>query len=314
MRRAQQVALVTCIATLGLIVLGAYVRASGSGLGCSDWPACEGVDALPTDRESFIELSHRYLGTVVGLLVIATAFLSWKYYRHAPIVFWAALINVPLVGFQGILGAITVWRELPAEIVATHLVTAMLVISIEVTVFLAMLREDPSRGFSMSPEARDAARSVGIRALIALAGLATVFWVGGFITENGAALACEGWPDCNGSLLPARDDQEVLHMLHRYLALGVMFLLAPVARAAWRNGEALPWGGSVGALIVALYLVQVAVGAANIFWEFPEPLTVAHTAVAASIWVVVVAAAVLGYYEPAGERREVPLRNSEVPA
>ena len=314
MRRAQQVAFLTCIATLALIALGAYVRSSGSGLGCSDWPACEGTDVLPTDRESFIELSHRYLGTIVGLLVIATAILSWKFYRHVPLVFRGALWNIPLVGLQGLLGAITVWRELPAEVVATHLVTAMLVISLEVTILIAMLREDPERTFVPAAAAAEAGRTVGLRAFVALGALAVTFWIGGFITENGAALACDGWPDCNGSLLPARDGQEVMHMLHRYLAAAVIFFLIPVALACWGPASETRWAPTAAILLVALYLGQVFIGALNVVMTFPELLTVAHTTVAATIWVVLVAAAVLGYYEPARAGREQSMRRTEVPA
>lgn len=314
MKRAQQVALVTCVATLALIALGAYVRSSGSGLGCSDWPACEGGDVLPTDRKSLIELSHRYLGTIVGLLVIATAVLSWKFYRHVPLVFRGSLANVPLVGLQGLLGAATVVRELPPEIVATHLVTAMLVISLQVTILVGMVLEDPERSFAPASKARAAGRLIGSRSVIALAGLAAVFWIGGFITESGAAVACTDWPGCNGSLLPAQDDQEVMHMLHRYLAAGIVLLLIPVARVAWNSADELAWAPLVAILLIGLYVSQVAIGALNVFLTFPSLLTVAHTTVAATIWIVLVGAAVLGYYEPARERREVPLESSEVPA
>ena len=250
----------------------------------------------------------------MGLLVIATAYLAWRHYRDVPLLFWGALVNVPLVGLQGLLGAVTVLRELPPEIVATHLVTAMLVLSIEVVIFTAMLREDPDRSFALSESMRAAGRSVGARAVVALAGLTATVWFGGFITENGAALACEGWPDCNGSLIPARDNKEVMHMLHRYLAAGGMLLLVPVAVGAWRNAAVLSWGAAVSILLAGLYGLQVGVGAFNVFFTFPSALTVAHTTVAATIWVVLVVAAVLGYYEPARERRGTKLQDSEVSA
>jgi heme A synthase len=43
MRRAGQLAMIAAGLTGGLIAYGAWVRVSGSGLGCPDWPLCEGV-------------------------------------------------------------------------------------------------------------------------------------------------------------------------------------------------------------------------------------------------------------------------------
>ena len=205
-------------------------------------------------------------------------------------------------------------KELPPEIVATHLVTAMLVISLEIAILIGMVMEDPDRSLVVREKAAAAGRVIGSRAVLALAGLAAVFWIGGFITENGAAVACTDWPGCNGSLLPARDDQEVTHMLHRYFAAGIVLLLIPVMRAAWGKADVLSWAPLVAVLLVGLYIAQVAIGALNVFLTFPALLTVAHTVVAATIWVVLLSAAVLGYYRPVRERHEVPLKNAEVSA
>ena len=61
-----------------LIVLGAVVRISGSGMGCGDhWPLCNGhlfppLNEIPT----VIEWSHRLLAALVSVLVLALAALA----------------------------------------------------------------------------------------------------------------------------------------------------------------------------------------------------------------------------------------------
>src|SRR3990172_13428590 len=98
MKNAQRLAFTTALATLVLIAIGAYVRATGSGLGCPDWPTCHGGAVPPAEKHSVIEFSHRFAASLVGLLVIATAAMAWRYYRHVPFTFWSAMIAVPLVG------------------------------------------------------------------------------------------------------------------------------------------------------------------------------------------------------------------------
>ena len=298
MKNAQRLALATCLTTLFLIAIGAYVRASGSGLGCPDWPTCHGGVVPPGTRHSLIEFSHRFFGTVVGLLVIATAVMAWRHYRHASFTVWTATLAVPLVGIQGLLGAVTVVKELPPEIVATHLITAMLVLSFELAVLLSMYLEDPAHASQLRAIIQAPSRKVGQLAIAAVAWLAAVMWIGGYIAESGASTACSGWPACNGSILPANDSLEITHMLHRYVAGLFIFFIVPLVVVAWRSRDRLIWSGRVAIVLGVLYAAQVIVGAFNVWFTFPDYLTVAHTVIAASIWFTLVGAIILTYYVP----------------
>lgn len=312
MKNAQRLAFATVAMTLLLIGIGVFVRASGSGLGCPDWPTCHGGAVPPNDEKAIIEYSHRFAGTVVGLLVIATAVYVWRHYRHAPLVTWAAVLAVPLVGFQGILGAITVVRELPPEIVATHLLTAMVVLSFEIFVAIGMWAEDPSRRERFGSFDVAARKRVATFSVAAIAWLAVVMWVGGYMSESGASTACEGWPACNGSVMPGNDSQEITHMSHRFLAGAFVFLVVPAVVVAWRRRRALPWAAGVAGALGALYVTQVAVGALNVWYTFPDPLTVAHTVIASAVWATLTTSIVLGYYQLAPQgQEERPLRRAE---
>jgi heme A synthase len=242
---------------------------------------------------------------IVGFLVIGVAICAWKYYRHVPFVAWLATITVPLVGIQGLLGAITVKRELPPEIVATHLLTAMLVLLCEVTVMVAMFVEDPRR--EDRPADRRAARPIGLLAIATILWLAAVMWIGGYMTESGATTACEGWPLCNGSVVPAANEHEIVHMVHRYLAGGLIFFVAPFVVMAWKRREQVRWAGLIAVLIGGLYVTQVSVGALNVWFSFPDPLTISHTVIAASIWFTLSATIALTFYAPAVVTEKSPL-------
>src|SRR5947209_17768913 len=69
---------VAALAALTLIVLtGAAVRLTGSGLGCPDWPKCYGHAYPPFSVHALIEFGNRALSGVVGLLTIAAAVAAW---------------------------------------------------------------------------------------------------------------------------------------------------------------------------------------------------------------------------------------------
>ena len=315
MKNAQRLAFATALTTVLLIGIGVYVRASGSGLGCPDWPTCHGGIVPPNDNTSLIEFSHRFVATIVGFMVVGTAFMAWRHYRHLPFTLWTAIAAVPLVGIQGLLGALTVVRELPPEVVATHLVTAMLVLACELAVAWSMWMEDPERRARVAT-IRTAVqrRAIAITAIVALGWLAGVMWVGGYMSESGATTACEGWPACNGSVLPAADDQEITHMAHRYIAGLFIFFIAAFIVVCWRNRDAVPWAPTLAVTTGALYVLQVMVGAFNVWYTFPDWLTVSHTVIASCIWFALSTAAVRGLYRPAAVEPARELSGREVPA
>src|SRR6187200_1022291 len=115
--RYAQVTLVA-LAALSLIVLtGAGVRLTGSGLGCPDWPKCYGGSTPPLESHAVIEYGNRLLTGFVGFAVIAASVLAWfrrPYRWHLALL--GALLPLGVVG-QAIRGALVVRYHLAPGLV-----------------------------------------------------------------------------------------------------------------------------------------------------------------------------------------------------
>lgn len=270
-RRFRCLAWTAAACTYLLIVLGAIVRITGSGMGCGDdWPLCHGRLLPPLDLPTLIEYGHRLVAVVLGVLVVAVAgYARWLKKGvgsgewYAPV--RAAYIALGLLVLQVALGAVTVKLALPPWTVILHLGTAMLLLA---TLLVA------ARGDSLTQP--------GMAALGAAAlGFATVLF--GALTANlGAATACLGFPLCNGQLVPEGNYLQHVHWTHRLLAYGLATYV-------------LVWGlrtRSRGALAaLALVAVQVTLAAAMVLLDLPRALQAAHAAVGTAVWAALVLAA-----------------------
>src|SRR5215204_5442916 len=117
------------LAALSLIVLtGAGVRLTGSGLGCPDWPKCYGGTTPPIEFHAVIEYGNRLLTGFVGFAVIAAAGLAFfrRPFRWHLAVF-GALLPLGVLG-QAILGALVVKYHLAPGLVMCHFILSMLLL------------------------------------------------------------------------------------------------------------------------------------------------------------------------------------------
>lgn len=303
-RGFRRLAAVTGLATFALIVLGGVVRVSDSGLGCGPagsglqgWPLCRG-DVLPgVELEALIEYAHRALASGVGLLMLALACWAWLRLRPHRGIVRATTAAFGLVVAQGLLGALTVELNLDAALVAIHLALAMLLLALVIYVHRAT-----------RPEVIGAPAAGGGPLLrrLAVASATALFLtivVGGFMagTERngrtdeaiaaGAHYACGfDFPLCNGSLFPfGQSVMADVHLTHRLLMYVTSALVVAVALVAWRRRA----GAGVeraGAIAVGLLVVQVLVGAANVWVQTEQEwLILVHLTLATLLWAQLVA-------------------------
>jgi heme a synthase len=127
----ERYAQVTAVAlgALALIVLtGAAVRLTDSGLGCPDWPRCYGGTAPPLESHAVIEYGNRLLTGFVGFAVIAAAVLA--FYRRPyrwHLALFGALLPLGVIG-QAILGALVVKYHLAPGLVMSHFILSMMLL------------------------------------------------------------------------------------------------------------------------------------------------------------------------------------------
>ena len=96
-------------------------------------------------------------------------------------------------------------------------------------------------------------------------------------------------------------------MAHRYLAGAFIFFIVPFVVIAWRRRAKASWAGYAAVAAGVLYVSQVAVGAFNVWYTFPDPLTISHTVIASLVWFTLASVVILDYYRPV-ERREPAAR------
>jgi heme A synthase len=275
----RRLAVVTAIFAYLQIALGGLVRVSGSGLGCPDWPLCHGKPYPPANVHSIIEYSHRAVGSVTGVLIIATVILAWLVWRERrPVVAWLATASLIGVVGEGLLGAGVVANELAAWLVLIHLGLAMIILGFLVaTVVMSM---PPWPGVS----------DPGFRRLAAIAAGATylLLLTGSTVVASGADTACHSWPLCGSGFTPDFAGFNAFTMLHRGSVLVIGALLAYVLLRATRVPGLK--AAAVGTLVV--FALQVAGGAGSAVTN-AELFNGLHVALATLVWAGMLATALL---------------------
>lgn len=310
----QKLVLYTTIITFGLVILGGVVRATDSGLGCPDWPACHGKFTPPESVKSRIEMSHRLVAGVVSILVVAVAHQAWKKHRDDKAIVIPAVGSLGVIVVQVILGAITVLRELPPEVVAAHLGTALFFFACLLAVCVAAFREKLVGGLAGAGGL--VRRQWPLMALVTLVLTMGVMTVGAYMTESGASFSCTKWPLCNdnfladGRLYPEGGKLVQVHWFHRLLVVALGFALVALTIQVYRTPGVTRLMKRVTVLALHLYGAQVLLGAANIWTEIDPGVSVAHLALGTTFWGTIVFLALLWSYAPGLETSGLPSRAS----
>ena len=317
--RYRKLAWVMVFFTFDLIVFGAFTRLTDSGLGCPDWPGCYGEAnpflahedisaaqaAQPTGPvtvfKAWIEMIHRYLAMGVGVLIIATLLIAWRLSRASTALRYSPKLPALLLLFvcvQGAFGAWTVTLKLQPVIVTIHLLLGMSLLSL--LTWHAMRQNPPA------PVASNAT-AMRWPALLSIVILFCQIALGGWVSTNYSALACGGFPLCQGSLMPEMDWANgftlwrqlgmtssnnylpfealvAIHWAHRCFALVVVGLVA------WTSHQTRKIDGlrSVSRAISWVLLLQLATGISTVLLNWPLTLAVLHNAGAAVLLVLLV--------------------------
>jgi heme o synthase len=288
--RFQKLAATSVVLTLLLVTIGVVVRATGSGMGCPDWPLCHGQVIPPLDdARAWIEWIHRTVAAVIGFVVLGLAFFAFRDHRDRPSLLWPSIAAVGLVVFQAWLGKETVRLNNSGESVTAHLAAAMTLLGLLVFILVR----------SFYP-ARIGGRGASQRfTLVAALGAVTVFALllfGSHVTATSQWYVFPDWPLMNGTLTPPLTEANSAHVLHRWVAIVVGLIVAAVALIAWRTQRDNKPVFRLAMLAGILFPIQAIVGGLQIMTDLSGWSQTLHVALGALIWAALAGLVFVSYY------------------
>jgi cytochrome c oxidase assembly protein subunit 15 len=241
---------------------------------------------------------HRYIAGGLGLVILAIAVTAWlrrRELRQSPLL---ATSLLALVMFQAALGMWTVTLLLKPVIVTLHLLGGLATLAL--LAWLGLRQET----FKPVPTA---AMRLRPWALLTLLIVIAQIMLGGWVSTNYAALACVDFPTCHGQWLPEMDFHHGFQLVRELgmTAAGTHLSYDAITAIHWthRVGAAVTFlyaGGfalvllrtaglaGYGAVLLAVLLLQVALGIANVVAGLPLAVAAAHNAGAAILLVTAV--------------------------
>lgn len=284
---------------VGVVLWGAYVRASGSGAGCGrHWPRCNGV-VIPRSpsAETLIEFTHR---ATSGIALLAVVALLWMAFRRFPgghparlgavlsmvLMLTEAGVGAGLVLLEYVAGNTSPWR---AAWMAVHLANTFLLLAA-----LALTAWWASGGRPVR------LRGQGIAGFLAITPLVLVLLVG--ITGAVTALGDTLFPKTSVGVPGGVHFLERLRIVHPLLAIAAAFFtLAAASRLrALRPGRRTARLSSAASMLL---VIQLLVGVFNVALLAPIGMQIIHLLVADALWLalVLLAASALGVERDAQE-------------
>lgn len=284
------------MALAAIVMTGAAVRISGSGLGCPDWPRCYGRVVAPLEYHAVIEYGNRLISGFVGICVIAASVLAW---RRRPfrwhLALFGALLPLGVIG-QAVLGALVVKHQLAPELVIGHFILSMILIDAAFALAWCSRYEPGERAAST-----DRLGVWAVRALVPL-GQATIV-LGTMSTGAGPHAGANG-----GELVRRftfRGGDTLAWLVQRHAAIAAIFGLSAVAVWFLLRRE----GGDRRALrpvtvLLGMLAFQGVLGITQYTLHLPGGLVWLHVASATLTWMTVL-------WTVATAGRLVPRRSSE---
>jgi heme a synthase len=286
--------------TVLLVLAGSLVTSTGSGLSVPDWPTSYGwsMFTFPPSKwvgGIFYEHTHRLIASTVGFLTIILA--AWLWLKDPrPWMKRLGLLALGAVIAQGVLGGLTVLFFLPAAVSTAHAGLAEIFFCFTVAIALftspGWIQQRPT--FINPP----GAPPPGAGSLASLAQPQALRWLTIFTTalvyiqillgatmrHTGAGLAIPDFPLIFGGLIPPRWDPKIaIHFAHRVGALVVFIAIVSTAshvRARHRDRRDLT---RPAARLVALVLVQIALGGLTVLSGRNVAVNSAHVVVGALV-------------------------------
>jgi cytochrome c oxidase assembly protein subunit 15 len=261
---------VFALVMLGLIVVtGAAVRLTESGLGCEDWPNCsEGELIQFGSPNQSIEQVNRLITGLVSISVIAAVLgsLRRRPYRR-DLVWWSVSLVAGVLG-QIVLGGITVLVDLHPAAVAAHFILSQVLVACSVTLVWRARQEPGPRSVRVDRTELTLSR-------VALAGATVLMFTGPVVTGSGPH-AGDARAERFDFFIP---DVVRIHSINMWIFLAVVVVL--LVRMARRGAPADIQRR--GRTLLAVIVAQGAIGYTQYELGIPEWLVLLHIAGATAV-------------------------------
>lgn len=281
----------TLLFNVGVILLGALVRATGSGAGCGrSWPTCQGQVMPKLSGATAVEFTHRAASGVALVLVVVLVVWVWRRVPSGEPARTGAGQSLAAIVGEALIGAMIVLAEWVAEDASLARVFAVPLHLVNTLFLLAALS---LTAFWLSGGRRLSTRShPQVWRWVVLGGFAIVLLAAtGAVTALADTLFPKaGWSQAEPGSAHFLTDLRIVHPILAVLAASIGWwasgrLRAPRSRAA----QALP-------LLVGLMLVS---GAVNVILGVPVWMQLVHLLLADALWIAYVLASAQALQAPA---------------
>ncbi|MDQ0217211.1 heme A synthase [Peribacillus cavernae] len=268
-------AVLTTIGMLLILLGGALVTKTDSGMGCGrSWPLCDGK-FVPSDitPELVIELAHRLVSGSVGFMVLILSVWAWRKIGHKRETKFLSLLSCIFLLAQALIGAAAVIWGQSDFVLALHFGISL--ISFASVFLLTLLIFEVDKKFESEKLIIDKRMKFHITGIMVYSFI--VVYSGALVRHTKSSLICKDWPLCVNSSpgLPGNIFQWV-QMGHR-AAAGIIFIwvayAAIIAIRHYKHQKVLYWGWVASLVLVFL---QVCFGALIIFSRLNLYIALGH--------------------------------------
>jgi len=269
------------VITSALIILtGAAVRLSQSGLGCPDWPSCTANSLAANDATGdplihrWVEFGNRLVTVAIFIIAIGVCIAVWRFRppggRRRRDLLWLASAQPGFIVVQILLGGAVVRTKLNPALVSLHFLASVALVA--ATVGLYVRCQEGS-----GPAVPRVPRAVRLAALGVVGTVALMMTAGTVVTGTGPLAGAAGVPRYH---LPLEGVTQ-LHADIGWLLAGLMvaLLLGLHLTAAPRPAVRLGW------LLLGLIGLQGVIGYTQYFTGLPAGLVWFHVAGSVAIWI-----------------------------
>jgi heme a synthase len=276
-RALRGAALAALVANMVIVFTGGIVRVTGSGLGCSDWPTCDGANITPIAGggghaawQGYVEFGNRLLSAPVLLAAV----LVWWFVRrtgpHPRVVRRLALLLPLGVLGQIVLGGVTVLTGLSPITVAGHFLASMVLIAAAAGVY-ELVREPDGE----PPAARGVQRAMTAVVIVSF----IVLVLGTLVTGTGPHGGDLNAPRFGFNL-------RVMAIAHADAVWLLLGLTAATVAVTWRSGP--PRFRRTLRLLFVVQLAQGGLGYLQYWLGVPPTLVSFHILGATVMWTIAV--------------------------